>query len=160
MAKKYVNKLQHYSYNSMVSRTQLTVIDNNCIVGREEAITISGDEHSKYVHVHLKQQKQQLVKPIYEKNSCEFVNNLLSDTILLKKGKIELPDLERPHSTKHCIKSLGKQRRHHFKACVNISINFLLLQVTGYCYMVPHCLNCEINFTFLHLINFVPGLHE
>lgn len=121
MAKKYVNKLQHYSYNSMVSRTQLAV--NNCIVGREEAITISGDEHSKYVHVHLKLQKQQLVKPIYEKNSCEFVNNLLSDTILLKKGKIELPDLERPHSTKHCTISLRKQRRHHFKACVNNYFN-------------------------------------
>ena len=56
MAKKYVNKSQHYSYNGMVSRTQLAVIDHNCNVGR-----------------------------------------LLSDIILLKKGEIEVPDLERPH---------------------------------------------------------------
>ena len=30
MAKKYVNKLQHYSCNGMVSRTQFAVIDHNC----------------------------------------------------------------------------------------------------------------------------------
>ena len=33
MAKKYVNKSQHYSFNGMVSRTQLAVIDHNCNVG-------------------------------------------------------------------------------------------------------------------------------
>ena len=45
MAKKYVNKSQHYSYNGMVSRTQFAVIDHNCNVhvGRRVAATTSGD---------------------------------------------------------------------------------------------------------------------
>ena len=38
-----------------------------------------------------------MVKPIYEEKSYQFVHDLLSDTILLKKGEIEVPDFERPH---------------------------------------------------------------
>lgn len=95
MAKKYVNKSQHYSYNGMVSRTQLAVIDHNCNVGRGVATTASGDERYKCVYPKL--QKQWVAKPIYEEKSYQFVHDLLSDTILLKKGEIEVPDLERPH---------------------------------------------------------------
>ena len=39
MAKKYVNRSQYYSYNGMVSRTQLAVIDQNCNVGKGESTT-------------------------------------------------------------------------------------------------------------------------
>ena len=37
-----------------------------------------------------------VAKPIYEENS-QFVHHLLNDTILLKKGEIEVQDCERPH---------------------------------------------------------------
>ena len=95
MAKKYVNKLQHYSYSGMPSRTQLAVIDHNFNVGRGVATTTSGDENYKCVYPKL--QKQWVAKPIYREKSYQFVHNLLSETILLKKGEIEVPDLERPH---------------------------------------------------------------
>ena len=82
MAKKYVNKSQHYSYNGMVSRTQLAVIDHNCNVGRGVATTTSRDE--SYKCVYRKLQKQWVAKPIYEEKSYQFVHDLLSDTILMK----------------------------------------------------------------------------
>ena len=50
MVKKYANKLQYYSYNEMVSRTQLAVIDHNCNVGRGVSTTTSGDERYKCVY--------------------------------------------------------------------------------------------------------------
>ncbi|XP_044168213.1 uncharacterized protein LOC122952240 [Acropora millepora] len=56
MAKKYVNKSQHYSYSGMVSRTQLVVIDHNCNVGRGVATTASGDERYKCVYPKLQKQ--------------------------------------------------------------------------------------------------------
>ena len=42
MAKKYLPKSQHYSYNGMKCRTQLAIIDNNWNVGREVATTEAG----------------------------------------------------------------------------------------------------------------------
>ena len=95
MAKKYVNKSEHYSYNGMVSRTQLAVIDPNCNVGKGESTTASGDECYKCVYPKL--QKQWVVKPIYEEKTSQFVHDLLRDAILLKKCAIEVLPLERPH---------------------------------------------------------------
>lgn len=99
MAKKYVNKSQHYSYSGMVSRTQLAVIDHNCNVGRGVATTASGDERYKCVYPKL--QKQWVAKPIYEEKTYQFVHYLLRDTILLKEGEIEAPALERPNLPKN-----------------------------------------------------------
>ena len=42
MAKKYLPKSQHYSYNGMKCRTQLAIIDNNWNAGREVATTEAG----------------------------------------------------------------------------------------------------------------------
>lgn len=95
MAKKYVNKSQHYSYNGMVSRTQLAVIDHNCNVGREIATTISGEE--RYRCVYPKLQKKWVAKPIYKEKTYQFVHDLLSEVILLKTGVIEVPPTERPN---------------------------------------------------------------
>ena len=84
-----------------------------------------------------------------------------------RRKKVWLPIRSPPHnglkevawkatsSTKYCTKSPWKQRRHHCKACVKISIN---LQVTGYCYMVPHCKQSLLSI-YLY-IQFVSGLHE
>ena len=99
MAKKYVNKSQHYSYSRMVSRTQLAVIDHNCNVGRGVATTASGDRQYKCVYPKL--QKQWVAKPIYEEKTYQFVHDLLRDTILLKEGEIEVPALERPNLPKN-----------------------------------------------------------
>ena len=79
----------------MVSRTQFGVIDHNCNVGRGVATSTSGDYCYKCVYPKL--QKQWVAKPIYEEKSYQFVHDLLSDTTLLKKGEIEVPDLGRPH---------------------------------------------------------------
>ena len=97
-------------------------------------------------------QKQWVAKPIYEEKSYQFVHDLLSDIILLKKGENEVPDLERPYlPQKHSTKSPWKQRRHHCKACVKISMNFSLIQVTGYIviwlwYYIVNSLYCEFTF--------------
>ena len=95
VTKKYVNKSQHYSYNGVVSRTQLAVIDPYCNVGKGESTTASGDECYKCIYPKL--QKQWVVKPIYEEKTSQFVHDLLRDAILLKKGVIEVLPLERPH---------------------------------------------------------------
>ena len=92
MAKKCVNKSEHFSYNGMVCRTQLAVIDPNCYVGRGVATTASGEDCYKCVYPKL--QKQWVVKPIYEEKTSQFV---LRDAILLKKSEIEVLPLERPH---------------------------------------------------------------
>lgn len=95
MAKKYVSKSQHYSYSGMVSRTQLAIIDHNSSVGRGVATTASGEQRYKCVYPKL--QKQWVAKPIYEDKTYQFVEDLVSDAILMKKGEIEVPCLERPN---------------------------------------------------------------
>ena len=94
MAKKYAQKNQHYSYNGMKSRTQLAIIDHNCTVGRGVATTMSGEQRYKCVYPKL--QKQWVAKPVYEEKSFQFVQDLLHDTISLKLGVIDVPQLERP----------------------------------------------------------------
>ena len=61
-------------------------------------------------------------------------------------------------SSTKCTNSPWKQRGRHCKACFKISINFSLLQVTRYCYMVPHCKQSLLSIYFY--IQFVSGLHE
>ena len=93
-----------------------------------------------------------VAKPIYEKKSYQFVHDLLSDTILLKKGKIEVPDLEGPHLPQN----LSPNPRGN-----KISTNISLFQVTGYIviwYFIVNSLYCEFTFTFF--FQFVSGLRE
>ena len=94
MGRKYVQQNQHYSYNSMKTRTQLATIHLNCNVGRGVATTMSGEQRFKCVYPKL--QKQWVAKPLYEENSFQFVQDLLHDPISLKLGVINVPQLERP----------------------------------------------------------------
>ena len=94
MAKKYLPKCQHYSYNGMKCRTQLAIIDNNWNAGREVATTEAGDPRFKCVYPKL--QKKWVAKPMYEEKSYQFVDYLIRDTILLKQGAINVPPLQRP----------------------------------------------------------------
>lgn len=94
MAKKYLPKSQHYSYNGMKCRTQLAIIDNNWNAGREVATTEAGEARFKCVYPKL--QKKWVAKPIYEEKSYQFVQDLIRDTIRLKQGAIDVPPLQRP----------------------------------------------------------------
>ena len=94
MAKKYLPKSQHYSYNGMKCRTQLAIIDNNWNAGREVATTEAGGARFKCVYPKL--QKKWVAKPIYQEKSYQFVDDLIRDTILLKQGAIDVPLLQRP----------------------------------------------------------------
>ena len=94
MAKKYLPKAQHYSYNGMRCRTQLAVIDNNWNAGRNVATTESGEERFKCVYP--KFQKKWVAKPIYEEKSYQFVEDLMRDTVLLKQGAINVAPLQTP----------------------------------------------------------------
>ena len=98
MAKKYIPKSQHYSYNGMKCRTQLAIIDNNWNSGREVATTEAGGARFKCVYPKL--QKKWVAKPIYEDKSYlviyEDKSYLVRDTILLKQGAINIPPLQRP----------------------------------------------------------------
>ena len=68
---------QHYSYNGMVNRTQLAVIDHNWNVGGDIATTISGEECHGSVYPKL--QKKWVAKPMYKEKTYQFVPDLLSD---------------------------------------------------------------------------------
>lgn len=94
MAKKYIPKSQHYSYNGMKSRTQLAIIDHNANAGRAIATTEAGE--ARYKCVFPKLQKQWVAKPIFENKSYQFVEDLMNDTILHKNGELNAPPLERP----------------------------------------------------------------
>ena len=101
MAKKYVNKSQHYFYNGMIRRTQLAVIDHNSNVGREIATTMSAEE--RYRCVYPKLQKKWVARPKYKGKTYQFVHDLLSEVILLKTGVIEVPPTERPNLPQNIV---------------------------------------------------------
>ena len=94
MAKKYLPKSQHYSYNGMKCHTQLAVIDNNWNAGREIATTKNGE--ARYKCVYPKLQKKWVAKPIYEEKSYQFVKELMMDTILMKQGEIQVAPVQVP----------------------------------------------------------------
>lgn len=74
MAKKYIPKSQHYSYNGMKSRTQLAIIDHNANAGRAIIAIIATTEagEARYKCVFPKLQKQWVAKPIFENKSYQF----------------------------------------------------------------------------------------
>ena len=82
MAKKYLPKSQHYSYNGMKCRTQVAIIDNNWNAGSEVVTTEAGEARFKCVYPKL--QKKWVGKPIYEEKSYQFVQDLIRDTIRLQ----------------------------------------------------------------------------
>lgn len=91
MAKKYCQKVQHYSYDGMRARTQLAILDHNHNVGREQAQTKEGAKKHKFVSP--KGSQGWIAKPQYEDKSYEFLDDLMAALLAFKKGDIEVPPL-------------------------------------------------------------------
>ena len=75
MAKKYCQKVQHYSYDGMRARTQLAVLDHNHNVGRSNSQTKEGAKKHKFVSP--KGSVGWIAKPQYEEKSYAFLNDLM-----------------------------------------------------------------------------------
>ena len=91
MAKKYCQKVQHYSYDGMRARTQLAILDHNHNVGRNQAQTKEGTKKHKFVSP--KGSVGWIAKPQYEEKSYEFLNDLMAALIAFKRGDVEVPPL-------------------------------------------------------------------
>ena len=91
MAKKYCQKVHHYSYHGMRARTQLAILDHNHNVGRDQAQTKEGTMKFKFVSP--KGSRGWVAKPQYEAKSYQFLHNLMADLLTFKRGLIEVPPL-------------------------------------------------------------------
>ncbi|KAK7909693.1 hypothetical protein WMY93_014377 [Mugilogobius chulae] len=76
---KYAEKRRHFTYVSMQSRLQLSIIDHNHNVGRQHDHTQSGQE--KYNIIHSKQSNQWVVRKLYESTTQDFRKELVQQVI-------------------------------------------------------------------------------
>ena len=79
MMLKYCPKRQHFSYSGMQARTQLSALDNNSNIGREQAKTKAGK--CRYRVAYQKAQRQWVAKPVRERNSYHFAHELIEDVV-------------------------------------------------------------------------------
>ena len=87
MMLKYSPKREHFSYKGMMARTQLAAIDNNANVGRKQATVERGVNvgEARYRQSFTKRQKRWVIKPIMEKKSYAFLNEM--QTMVLTRCK-------------------------------------------------------------------------
>ncbi|KAK7909695.1 hypothetical protein WMY93_014379 [Mugilogobius chulae] len=76
---KYAEKRRHFTYVSMQSRLQLSIIDHNHNVGRQHDHTQSGQE--KYNIIHSKQSNQWVVRKLYVSTTQDFRKELVQQVI-------------------------------------------------------------------------------
>ena len=76
---KYVPKRKHFSYNGMVARTQLGILDHNANVGRKQAKIKKGASHEEKRHkiVRGKQRKNWVAKEIKESKTYQHVQEMM-----------------------------------------------------------------------------------
>ncbi len=86
---KYAPKREHFSYNGMVARTQLAVLDHNSNVHRKQAVIQKGEKKGerRYNVVCPKQRNKWVAKPIKEPKSYEYINSMMKDVLKIKEGK-------------------------------------------------------------------------
>jgi ribonuclease HI len=86
---KYVPKREHFSYNGMVARTQLAILDHNANVGREQAEIKKGSSpgEKRFKIVCGKQRKNWVAKKIKVPKTYSHVEGMMQDVILCKQGK-------------------------------------------------------------------------
>ena len=86
---KYVPKREHFCYNGMVARTQLAILDHNANVNRSQAEVKQGANQGeqRYKVVCAKQRKNWVAKEIKTPKSNTYVEGMMNDVILCKKGK-------------------------------------------------------------------------
>lgn len=86
---KYAPKREHFSYNGMVARTQLAMLDHNAHVNRKQAVVRKGTKQGekRFNVVCPKQRKNWVAKPIKEPKSYEYINSMMKDVLLVKGGQ-------------------------------------------------------------------------
>ena len=86
---KYVPKREHFSYNGMVARTQLAILDHNANVGREQAEIkkASNQGEKRFKIVCGKQRKNWVAKEIKVPKTYTHVKGMMQDVILCHQGK-------------------------------------------------------------------------
>ena len=86
---KYVPKRQHFSYEGMVARTQLSALDHNANTGRQHATASKGANQGElqYKVVFPKHTKEWVAKPILEKTNRDHLRPMLNAIIARKNQK-------------------------------------------------------------------------
>jgi ribonuclease HI len=86
---KYTPKREHFCYNGMVARTQLAVLDHNANVNRTQTEVKKGPRQGekRFKIVCGKQRKNWVAKEIKTPKSHSYVEGMMNDVILCKKGK-------------------------------------------------------------------------
>ena len=76
---KYCPKREHFSFEVMNARAQLTALDHNHNVGRKQAKRSDGQ--LRYTIVYPKQKNDWLARPVYEKKSYGYLQDMLNDCV-------------------------------------------------------------------------------
>ena len=86
---KYVPKREHFSYNGMVARTQLAILDHNANTNRSQAEVKKGpcQGEKRYKLLCAKQRKNWVVKEIKTPKVYGYTEDMMDDVILCQEGK-------------------------------------------------------------------------
>ena len=93
---KYCPKRLHFSYEVMVARSQLAVLDHNSSVGLQQAVTKSGKKRTKITFTRITQ--SWVSKPIKEPKDKSYIKNILEEVFYLRETseKYPLPNIPKP----------------------------------------------------------------
>ena len=97
MLTKYCPKRQHFSYEGMVARTTLAVMDHNHNTGRSQAITQDGEERFKYEWSKIS--KCWVAKPIAVGKDYSYLQDLMARVVEVRQNKEQLAPIPRPAKT-------------------------------------------------------------
>lgn len=96
---KYAPKRQHFSYEGMVSRTQLAAIDHNHGSGRAQAQTKDGQpRYNLVVPKSFTNDKKWVAKPVKVAKEHSYREDMMRDVVLMRthglnKSHVSLPDV-------------------------------------------------------------------
>ncbi|XP_070573895.1 uncharacterized protein [Ptychodera flava] len=84
---KYTPKRQHFSYKGMVARSQLAALDHNVHCDRNYAIVKTGERQGRlqYKIVFPKSRNSWVAKPVKEKKTYPYVDDLMSSLVEQRK---------------------------------------------------------------------------
>jgi hypothetical protein len=119
---KYLPKRQHFSYEGMVARTQLAVLDHNFNLGRSHAVASTGEHAGEemYKVVFPKGRKTWVAKPVLEKKSFDYVFDMLFDLVDVRLQGEKVSSVTLP--TNFC-RSIAPEARPEKSVVVNRHIS-------------------------------------
>ena len=108
---KYAPKREHFCYNGMVARTQLAVLNHNANGSRSQAKVKKGSnqDEKRFKIVCSKLRKNWVAKEIKMSKSYSYVEGMMNDVILCKKGK---KFKYKPKIQANCIAPTPKPPKH------------------------------------------------